>query len=169
LFTAPVVLVPLAGGPKALILAMLFTADFVSGFGAMVLDISVGSIFGAVIPDDVRSRVSGAFQAVNYGTRPVGALLGGALGTLIGLRPALWVAAVGGIVGVPGTPAVARAPPTRCLPPQTRSLRTLAQAPAGRCNLAAIERVNTRRKSGVGTVTREWFRWRDCDGWPSAP
>ena len=99
LFTAPMVLVPLAGGPKPLILAMLFTSDFVSGFGVMVLDISIGSIFAAVIPDDVRSRVSGAFQAMNYGTRPVGALLGGALGTLIGLRPALWVAAVGGIVG----------------------------------------------------------------------
>lgn len=99
LFTAPVLLVPLAGGPKPLILVMLFTSDFVSGFGVMVLDISIGSIFAAVIPDEVRSRVSGAFQAVNYGTRPAGALLGGALGTLIGLRPALWVAAAGGILG----------------------------------------------------------------------
>jgi MFS family permease len=99
LFTAPVLLVPLAGGPKPLILATLFASDFVSGFGVMVLDISIGSMFAAVIPDEVRSRVSGAFQAVNYGTRPVGALLGGALGTLIGLRPALWVAAAGGIVG----------------------------------------------------------------------
>jgi MFS family permease len=99
LFAAPVLLVPLAGGPKPLILAMLFAADFLSGFGVMVLDISVGSIFAAVIPDEVRARVSGAFQAVNYGTRPVGALLGGTLGTLIGLRPALWVAAAGGILG----------------------------------------------------------------------
>jgi MFS family permease len=99
LFSAPVLLVPLAGGPKPLILVMLFTAEFVSGFGVMMLDISVGSIFAAVIPDEVRSRVHGAFQAVNYGTRPVGALLGGALGTLIGLRPALWVAAAGGILG----------------------------------------------------------------------
>jgi MFS family permease len=65
----------------------------------MVLDISVGSIFAAVIPNELRSRVSGAFQAVNYGARPVGALLGGALGTLIGLRPALWVAAAGGVIG----------------------------------------------------------------------
>jgi MFS family permease len=97
LFAIPVLLIPLAGGPKPLILGMLFTSDFVSGFGVMVLDISIGSIFAAVIPDEVRSRVSGAFQAVNYGTRPVGALLGGALGTLIGLRPGLWVAAVGGI------------------------------------------------------------------------
>ncbi len=99
LFAVPLLLVPLAGGPKLAILGTLFAAEFVSGFGVMVLDISVGSIFAAVIPDEVRSRVSGAFQAVNYGTRPVGALLGGALGTMIGLRPALWIAAGGGVLG----------------------------------------------------------------------
>jgi MFS family permease len=99
LFTAPLMLVPLAGGPKLLVLATLFAAEFASGFGVMVLDISIGSIFAAVIPGAVRSRVSGAFQAVNYGTRPVGALLGGALGTLIGLRPALWIATAGGVIG----------------------------------------------------------------------
>jgi MFS family permease len=78
---------------------MLFAAEFLSGFGVMVLDISIGAIFAAVIPADLRSRVSGAFQAVNYGTRPVGALLGGLLGTLIGLRPALWIATAGGVLG----------------------------------------------------------------------
>jgi len=99
LFTTPLLLVPLAGGPKPLILATLFVSEFVSGFGVMVLDISVGSIFAAVIPDEVRSRVTGAFMAVNYGTRPVGALLGGLLGQQLGLRPALWIAAGGGIIG----------------------------------------------------------------------
>jgi MFS family permease len=99
MFAVPTLLVPLAGGPKPLILCTLFAAEFLSGFGVMVLDISVGSIFAAVIPDGLRSRVSGAFQAVNYGTRPVGALLGGILGTLIGLRPALWVATAGGVMG----------------------------------------------------------------------
>ncbi|HEY2315395.1 MAG TPA: MFS transporter [Streptosporangiaceae bacterium] len=99
LFTAPLLLVPLAGGPKPLVLGTLFASEFLSGFGVMVLDISVGSIFAAVIPNELRSRVSGAFQAVNYGTRPVGALLGGVLGTLIGLRPALWVATAGGVIG----------------------------------------------------------------------
>jgi predicted exporter len=43
--------------------------------------------------------VNGAFQAVNYGTRPLGALAGGAEGTLIGLRPTLWIAVVGGVSG----------------------------------------------------------------------
>jgi predicted MFS family arabinose efflux permease len=98
-FTAPLVLVPLAAGPEPVILAMLFAAEFVSGFGVMALDISIGSIFAAVIPDQLRSRVAGAFQAVNYGTRPLGALIGGVLGTVIGLRPTLWIAAVGGTAG----------------------------------------------------------------------
>jgi MFS family permease len=99
LFTAPLMLVPLAGGPKPLILGTLFVAEFVSGFGVMVLDISIGTIFAVVIPDALRSRVMGAFQAVNYGTRPLGALLGGLLGTQLGLRNALWVATAGGVIG----------------------------------------------------------------------
>ena len=99
LFTAPLVLWPLAHGSHWLVLAMLFAAEFGSGFGVMVLDISIGAIFAAVIPDTLRSRVTGAFQAVNYGTRPLGALLGGLLGSAIGLRPALWVATLGGMAG----------------------------------------------------------------------
>jgi MFS family permease len=96
LFPAPLLLVPLAGGPHALILAALFASEFLSGAGVMVLDISIGSIFAAVIPDRLRSRVTGAFQAVNYGSRPVGSLVAGALGGAIGVRPTLWIAAAGG-------------------------------------------------------------------------
>jgi predicted MFS family arabinose efflux permease len=99
LFPAPLVLVPLAGGPKPLILAMLFLAEFGSGLGVMILDISIGSIFAALIPDRLRSRVSGAYMVVNYGVRPLGSLVGGALGSAIGLRPTLWIAALGAIAG----------------------------------------------------------------------
>ena len=103
-FTAPLALVPLAPvpgghGTSLAVIAMLFGAEFLSGFGVMVLDISIGAIFASVIPDAVRSRVSGAFAAINYGTRPLGALLGGLLGAAAGLRPALWVAVIGGVVG----------------------------------------------------------------------
>jgi len=38
----------------------------------------------------------GALAAVNYGIRPLGAVVGGLLGTWIGLRPTLLVAALGG-------------------------------------------------------------------------
>jgi MFS family permease len=99
LFAAPVALVPLASGPRPLVLAMLFAAEFGSGFGVMVLDISIGAIFAAVIPPELRARVSGAFTAVNYGTRPVGALIGGLLGAAIGLRTTLWITVIGGLFG----------------------------------------------------------------------
>ena len=99
LFPVPLVLVPLAEGPMWLILAMLFLAEFGSGLGVMILDISAASIFAAIVPPRLRSRVSGAFTVVNYGVRPVGALIGGFLGTAIGLRPALWIASVGAILG----------------------------------------------------------------------
>jgi MFS family permease len=99
-FTVPLALVPLASaGPGAAKLLMLFAACFGSGFGVMVLDISIAAIFGVVIPPAMRSRVAGAFQSINYGTRPAGALLGGWLGTVLGLRPALWIAVAGGVFG----------------------------------------------------------------------
>lgn len=99
LFTAPLVAWPLAHGRLLLVLATLFAAEFASGFGVMMLDISIGAIFAAVIPDTLRSRVIGAFQAANYGTRPLGALLGGLLGASLGPRTVLWVATLGGVTG----------------------------------------------------------------------
>jgi MFS family permease len=99
-FTVPLALVPLAGpGHRLLMLAMLFASCFASGFGVVILDVSIAAISGVVIPDRMRSRVSGAYQAINYGTRPAGALLGGLLGSTLGLRTALWIAVAGGILG----------------------------------------------------------------------
>jgi MFS family permease len=100
LFPAPLVLVPLAGGSRLVIIACLFAADFLSGLGVMILDITAGSIKAALVPDRLRARVSGAYMVVNYGVRPLGALAGGALGSWIGLRPTLWIGAVGAIAGV---------------------------------------------------------------------
>jgi len=65
----------------------------------MLLDIMAGAIQTALIPDRLRARVSGSYMVVNYGVRPIGALVGGALGTAIGLRPTLWIASAGAIAG----------------------------------------------------------------------
>ncbi len=100
LFPAPLVLVPLAQGPYWLVLTLLFAAEFLSGFGVMILDITGGSIKTALVPDRLRARVAGAYMVVNYGVRPLGALVGGALGTWIGLRPTLWIASTAAIAGV---------------------------------------------------------------------
>ena len=99
LYPAPLLLVPAAGGGRPTVLALLFLAEFGSGIGVMILDITVGSIFAAVIPDTLRARVSGAYRAVNFGARPFGSLTAGALGSVIGPRPTLWIAAAGALLG----------------------------------------------------------------------
>jgi hypothetical protein len=99
-FTAPLLLWPLAASfARPVMLVMVVAGEFGCGFGVMMLDISGGAIFAAVIPDSLRSRVTGAFQAANFGTRPAGALLGGLLGTVLGLRSAMWIATGGGVLG----------------------------------------------------------------------
>ena len=100
LFPAPLLLVPLAEGPQWVILACLFLAEFGAGLGLMMLDISAGAILAAVVPERLRSRVSGSYMVVNYGVRPLGALAGGALGSWIGLRETLWIATAGALLGV---------------------------------------------------------------------
>jgi MFS family permease len=100
LFPAPLVLVPAAGGPHAFVIALLFVSEFLSGFGLMLLDILAGSIMSGVIPRALRSRVSGAFQVVNYGVRPVGTMLAGILGSTVGVRTTLWVGTLGALLGL---------------------------------------------------------------------
>jgi MFS family permease len=98
-FSAPFLLVPIAGGPEPVVLLCLFLAELGSGFGVMLLDISAGAIFAAVIPIRLRSRVSGAYTFMNYGVRVLGSLLGGLLGSTIGLRPTLAIGAAGALLG----------------------------------------------------------------------
>jgi hypothetical protein len=99
-FTGPLALVPLAAGAHGgTVLVMLFAAEFLSGFGVMVLDISIAAIFAVVIPDTMRSRgvrgVPGDQLRNPAGRRAAGGLLGGA----VGLQVALWIAVAGGVVG----------------------------------------------------------------------
>lgn len=110
-FPAALILVPLADSatPVPLILTMLFVMEFFAGFGVMVLDINAGAIIPARTPDRIRSRVMGSFRFINYGIRPIGALLGGLLGGLIGVRETLFVvtiASLASVVWLFGTPVL---------------------------------------------------------------
>nr|WSZ13846.1 MFS transporter [Streptomyces canus] len=99
-FPVPLLLVPLADGPDALVLSLLFLAEFGSCVGAMIVDISLGSLQTALIPHALRARVNGAYRTLTHGVRPLGALAGGALGTTIGLRPTLWIATAGAVMSL---------------------------------------------------------------------
>ncbi|MGW7074750.1 MFS transporter [Streptomyces sp. NPDC054866] len=99
-FTMPLLLIPLASGPLPLVVATLFAAEFLCCVGVMVIDIAAASLQMALIPSAIRSRVMGAYRTLNHGFRPLGALLGGFLGTAVGLRPTLWIGTGGAVLAV---------------------------------------------------------------------
>ncbi len=81
-------------------MAVLAATEFVASVGVMLYDINVNSIQTAVTPDRMRSRSAGAYATVNYGIRPLGALLGGLLAEWVGVPATLVIAGVGGCFGV---------------------------------------------------------------------
>ncbi len=100
LFTMPLALLGLARGDGLAATAVLAGVEAVSGFGVMLFDVHLNSVQTVVTPDAVRGRVVGAFTTVNYGIRPVGAVLGGVLADLIGVRPTLAIGGLGGALAV---------------------------------------------------------------------
>ena len=100
LFPASFALIAVATGPVWARLGVLGAAEFLAAFGVMFFDVNLNSLQTSVVPDGLRSRVAGAYSTVNYGVRPLGALIGGELATLAGLRATLVVAAVGGTMSV---------------------------------------------------------------------
>ncbi len=88
-------LVPAAAGGSWLVVVMLFTAQFFAALGVTVLDVNGNSLNSALAPERLRARITGAHRVINYGVRPLGALLGGVLGSSIGVRPTLSLAVVG--------------------------------------------------------------------------
>lgn len=67
-----------------------------------VVDARVSEEHRAALENGVvfEGRVAGAFSTVNYGVRPIGALVGGMLATVIGLRTTLITAAAGGALSL---------------------------------------------------------------------
>ena len=100
LFSAPVALLPLASGSTLTKGAVLAGVELLSGAGVMLFDINLNALQTAVTSDAMRSRVSGAFSSINYGIRPLGGVVGGILGDLVGIGPTLVIAAIGGSLSV---------------------------------------------------------------------
>jgi predicted MFS family arabinose efflux permease len=101
LFCAPFVLLPLAeGAPPAVRAATLAVVELISAMAIMLYDINNNSLQAAVTFDGMRSRVSGAYSTVNYGVRPVAALIGGFVADRVGLAPTIVVAGMSGVLAV---------------------------------------------------------------------
>lgn len=74
---------------------MAATASFVGLFGIPVFDVTVISFRQVVTPDHLLGRVNATVRTLAWGSLSVGALAGGALGSAVGLRPTIVMAAAG--------------------------------------------------------------------------
>jgi MFS family permease len=92
-------LIPLARGPLALAVLMMAIPQVVGDIGWAVFLIGEVSLRQSVIPDRLLGRANASMQFFTRGVSPLGALLGGALGALIGARFALLIAVCGILLG----------------------------------------------------------------------
>jgi MFS family permease len=80
--------------PGAGLLAFGFGMFFI-GFSAVVYNINQVSFRQSLCPDRLLGRMNATMRFVVWGVLPIGALIGGALGAVFGLRTTLWVGALG--------------------------------------------------------------------------
>jgi MFS family permease len=89
------VLIAGARGPVVVAATVLVVAEGAVELGAALFGINAGSIQQAITPDALRGRVGAASDLLSYGIEPLGLVLGGALGGVIGLRETVVVSVIG--------------------------------------------------------------------------
>lgn len=94
LFGPAMLLVPLA--PQGFPEPFLILSFALTGFGAVVYNIQQVSLRQAITPERLQGRMNSVMRFLVWGTIPLGSLTGGALATVIGLRPTLLVGAIAG-------------------------------------------------------------------------
>jgi MFS family permease len=99
-FPGAIAIAALASGPLVLRASALAVAEFVAAFAVMCFDVPLNALQAAVTREQMRSRVAGAFSTINYGVRPLGAVVGGLLGTWLGVRETLLISSAGGLMAV---------------------------------------------------------------------
>lgn len=104
-----------AGGPTALVLAVVIIAQVLRGWGPTLYGINQQTIRQILIPPELLARTQATWRFLVFGMQPIGALLGGTLGALAGFRATLVISS---LVMLTGTTLALLSP-----------LRTLRQLP----------------------------------------
>ncbi|GAB2580056.1 MFS transporter [Kribbella endophytica] len=101
--TARTILVAELGLPTLALLIPLSTISpwfylagaFSIGVGVVAGNVIKATFYQSYCPPALLGRLTATSSFVNYGTIPLGALLGGTLGQFLGLTPALWITTAG--------------------------------------------------------------------------
>jgi len=93
-------LIPIAGGPGPIAIALLIGTQVLWGLSRPVFDINQLSLRQSITTDRFQGRVNATMLFIVWGVIPFGSLLGGALGSTIGLRATIAVGAGGMLLAV---------------------------------------------------------------------
>jgi len=91
-------LVPLA--PRELAVPFFVASGLVIGFAVVLYNVTAISLMQAITPDRLLGRMNASRRFLVWGVIPLGALAGGALAATLGLRPTLFVGAIGASLAV---------------------------------------------------------------------
>jgi MFS family permease len=90
---AGLVVVPFAPATPVLAIVVLVAGFVVYGFGLGIFSVHTLSVRIALAPPGLLGRITATFRLIIYGTIPIGALLAGVLGNLVGVRAAIMLGA----------------------------------------------------------------------------
>jgi MFS family permease len=77
------------------LIACYVLGNAILGFSIILNIVTETSVCQAECPDELRGRMTATMRMTTYGGLPLGSLVGGVLGTAIGVRPTIWGAAIG--------------------------------------------------------------------------
>jgi len=84
----------------ALAFPFLTATVFVGSLGSLWYNINQVSLRQSLVPIRLQGRLNATIRFLVWGTLPIGSVIGGILGQVIGVYPAIVIAAVGGLVAV---------------------------------------------------------------------
>ncbi len=88
---------PVAFAPDALIWWAVALSGLLAGYCGVGWNINQVSLRQAITPPRMQGRMNATMRFIVWGTMPVGSILGGALGSVIGLHATIIIGAVGGL------------------------------------------------------------------------
>ena len=90
--------IPVAIASSDYLFPALALFGFMGGFFGVAWNINQVSLRQAITPPRMQGRMNATMRFIVWGTIPLGAIIGGALGDIIGLHATIWVGAIGGLL-----------------------------------------------------------------------
>jgi len=93
-------LLPVAAGPGLPSTLALIAGFFGIGIGGALMNVHTVTLRQAITPNRLLGRMNASYRFFIWGTMPIGSLLGGLLGDVVGLRTTLLIGALGTLLAL---------------------------------------------------------------------